>query len=55
MPASTVPGGVEAFIARWQDREGGQERANYALFPSELCDGHRRRPPRPCYHPHRGQ
>jgi hypothetical protein len=26
------------FIARWQDREGGQERANYALFLSELCD-----------------
>ncbi len=23
---------VEAFIARWSDREGGQERANYALF-----------------------
>ncbi|WP_313900781.1 type IIL restriction-modification enzyme MmeI [Methylobacterium sp. J-077] len=29
---------VEAFIARWQGREGGQERANYALFLSELCD-----------------
>jgi hypothetical protein len=28
---------VEAFIARWQGREGGQERANYALFLSELC------------------
>lgn len=28
---------VEAFIARWQDREGGQERANYALFLPELC------------------
>jgi hypothetical protein len=27
----------EAFIARWQGREGGQERANYALFLSELC------------------
>ena len=33
---ATVP--VEAFIARWQGREGGQERANYALFLSELCD-----------------
>src|SRR5579859_7085382 len=29
---------VDAFIARWQGREGGQERANYALFLSELCD-----------------
>lgn len=29
---------VGAFVARWQGREGGQERANYALFLSELCD-----------------
>ncbi|MEQ8345635.1 MAG: hypothetical protein RIB84_17785 [Sneathiellaceae bacterium] len=29
---------VEGFIERWQGREGGQERANYALFLSELCD-----------------
>jgi len=29
---------VETFIARWRDIEGGQERANYALFLSELCD-----------------
>jgi hypothetical protein len=29
---------AEAFIARWQGQEGGQERANYALFLSELCD-----------------
>jgi hypothetical protein len=28
---------VEAFIARWQGHEGGQERANYALFLTELC------------------
>lgn len=28
---------LEAFIHRWQGREGGQERANYALFLSELC------------------
>lgn len=28
---------VEAFIERWQGREGGQERANYALFLTELC------------------
>jgi hypothetical protein len=29
---------VEAFIGRWQGQEGGQERANYALFLTELCD-----------------
>lgn len=29
---------VEAFIRRWQGQEGGQERANYALFLTELCD-----------------
>ncbi|RWX76084.1 class I SAM-dependent DNA methyltransferase [Neorhizobium lilium] len=28
---------VEAFIRRWQGQEGGQERANYALFLTELC------------------
>ena len=28
---------IEDFIARWEGREGGQERANYALFLSELC------------------
>ena len=28
---------VEAFIARWQGQEGGQERANYGLFLTELC------------------
>lgn len=33
-----APPAVEAFIARWQGREGGQERANYALFLTELCD-----------------
>lgn len=27
---------VEAFIRRWQGREGGQERANYGLFLNEL-------------------
>lgn len=31
-------GPVEAFVARWQGQEGGQERANYALFLTELCD-----------------
>jgi len=29
---------AEAFIARWQGQEGGQERANYTLFLTELCD-----------------
>jgi len=29
---------INAFIARWQGREGGQERANYAMFLSELCE-----------------
>jgi hypothetical protein len=29
---------IDVFIARWQGQEGGQERANYALFLSELCD-----------------
>lgn len=29
---------IEAFITRWQGNEGGQERANYGLFVSELCD-----------------
>jgi hypothetical protein len=29
---------LEPFIARWQGQEGGQERANYGLFLSELCD-----------------
>ncbi len=28
---------VDAFVKRWQGREGGQERANYALFLGELC------------------
>jgi hypothetical protein len=29
--------GLETFIAHWQGREGGQERANYALFLTQLC------------------
>ncbi len=35
MPSCPV---ADAFIARWQGREGGQERANYALFLTELCE-----------------
>ena len=27
---------VEAFIARWQGQEGGQERENYAQFLTEM-------------------
>ncbi|MCX7375416.1 MAG: class I SAM-dependent DNA methyltransferase [Alphaproteobacteria bacterium] len=37
MPAPT-PDSLEAFINRWQGQEGGQERANFPLFLSELCD-----------------
>lgn len=29
---------VDDFIQRWSDREGGQERAHYSLFLTELCD-----------------
>ena len=29
---------IEHFIAKWLGQEGGQERANYALFLTELCD-----------------
>ena len=29
---------IELFITRWQHREGGAERANYAMFLAELCD-----------------
>jgi len=38
MGQSEKTGAAEAFIARWQGQEGGQERANYALFLTELCD-----------------
>ncbi len=34
----TQPVPLETFITRWQANRGGQERANYALFLSELCD-----------------
>lgn len=29
---------IDGFIDRWSGREGGQERANYGMFLSELCD-----------------
>lgn len=35
---NTDHGRLDAFITRWQGKEGGQERANYALFLTELCD-----------------
>jgi hypothetical protein len=37
-PADNFLEKTEAFIARWLGHEGGQERANYALFLTELCD-----------------
>jgi hypothetical protein len=33
-----VTAAVEAFIRRWQGQDGGQERANYTLFLTELAD-----------------
>ena len=40
LPLSCIYGGnqkqAEAFIRRWQGREGGQERANYVSFLNEL-------------------
>ncbi|MGA9867785.1 MAG: type IIL restriction-modification enzyme MmeI [Acetobacteraceae bacterium] len=35
--AATRATGIETFITRWRN-SGGAERANYALFLSELCD-----------------
>lgn len=32
------PLSISDFVGRWSDREGGQERANYSLFLTELCD-----------------
>lgn len=29
---------IEQFISKWLGQQGGQERANYALFLTELCD-----------------
>jgi hypothetical protein len=37
MPNAPVAN-LDSFIARWTAGEGGQERANYALFLSEFCD-----------------
>ncbi|MEW4461480.1 DNA methyltransferase [Roseibium algicola] len=38
MAGHQYSGDVDRFIDRWSGSEGGQERANYALFLSELCD-----------------
>jgi hypothetical protein len=45
--ASGEGAAIEAFIARWQGREGGQERANYAMFLTELCAALGLSPPEP--------
>ena len=45
------PASVDAFIARWQGRDGGQERANYAMFLREFCDALGLPPPDPAGDP----
>ena len=37
MPIAPIAN-LDSFIARWSAGDGGQERANYALFLTELCD-----------------
>jgi hypothetical protein len=46
-PAEDLNSRFDAFIARWHGREGGQERANYALFLTELCSTLGLTPPDP--------
>jgi hypothetical protein len=41
---------LDSFIARWTAGDGGQERANYAPFLSELCDTLEVRRPDPASH-----
>ena len=38
LPPTKPAADLDAFIARWAEGDGGQERANYALFLAELCD-----------------
>lgn len=45
---------VEQFIARWQGQTGGAERANYALFLTELCGVLDVGPPQPASAEHAG-
>ena len=51
MKPSAAPPAIEHFIARWQGRHGGQERANYAMFLCELCDALDLPRPDPAGHP----
>lgn len=37
-PGQHVSERIENFLARWGAQDGGQERANYAMFLTELCD-----------------
>ena len=37
-PATATHADPEAFIKRWSEGDGGQERANYAMFLTELCE-----------------
>ncbi len=37
-PGQHVSERVENFLGRWGARDGGQERANYGMFLTELCD-----------------
>ena len=48
---TAVTAEVEQFIARWQGREGGQERANYGMFLREFCSALAIRPPDPAGDP----
>jgi len=36
-PTNQITQSIDTFIARWTAREGGAERANYAMFLTELC------------------
>ena len=44
---ATVPPKGEAFVMWWSGREGGQERANYVMFLTEVCSASAVRPPEP--------
>lgn len=50
-PRPAVPAAVGEFIVRWQGREGGQERANYSMFLTELCSVLAVHPPDPAGDP----
>lgn len=46
-PDPSAPDPIETFIARWQGREGGQERANLSLFINDFCKALALQPPDP--------